>query len=135
MRESLKGIFIFIVSCIILSGCKLTGDTLIRYDVFPNIEDWDLPDTATVNTPFDIYLVSTIDNSCTGNLKFYVEKNLDFQYFVWAESKFENHGEYCTTTETTVDTTISRTLNTVGKYYFYFKYNNTPKVDSIVIEP
>ncbi|MHC1704042.1 MAG: hypothetical protein AB9846_09065 [Tenuifilaceae bacterium] len=124
-------IFLFLI---LFSGCELGGESYVRYEVFPNINGWDLPDTANVNTPFGLYLISSIESSCVKNLSFYYLKYNDYEYIVSPRAIFENHGEECYEVEEIVDTTLAVTLDKVGKYYFYFRYNATPKVDSIVIE-
>lgn len=135
MKKGVLTTFAAILICVItFSSCDL-GENSVRYDVYPNITNWNLPDTASVNVPFDVYIESGFDNTCVKNLSFSIAKNKDFEYFVWATATFENHGEECLYKETIVDTSYSVSLTKVGKHYFYFKFDSSPKLDSIYIKP
>jgi hypothetical protein len=129
-------IFIFIVlTGTVLFGCDLSSSTYMKYEVYPDIIGWNLPDTSKVNTVFNLRLITSINNSCTKNPRFHVVKSKDFEYNVVASATYENHGEDCLDAETTVDSTRSMFLTTVGKYYFYFKNDKAVGKDSIYIVP
>lgn len=136
MKTNSKYIIIVIsIFFIFLLGCKLEGDQYIKTDIFPNITGWEMPDTAKLNTDFEIKVESAIDNTCIKNLKFYIDKRDDFKYLVYAKSLYENHGEECYQINQTVDSTLVTSLKIAGKYYFYFNHESLVLKDSIVIIP
>lgn len=120
---------------ITLSKCKLDGGSYEKYDMVLNLISWSLPDTAKVSVSFNTSLHSVIDNSCTKNLRFTIDKYDNFIYRAYARALYENHGEACNDMLIYKDTTLSLKLDYVGKYYFYFLKGGVFKEDSIVIIP
>ena len=137
MKKHLKIFVILTFLGIILVGCKLTNDYYVKYEVLLDVTGWNLPDTAAVNSSFDIPVSLTIDNTCLSNPTFVLYKNSDSQYSVWGKAIFETHGEDCNKLSVgiNVDSTINLKLTTVGKYYFYFLRQNAYIKDSIYIKP
>ena len=136
MKRYINKKLIFIVLGIVsFSSC---GDleNSITYPVYTNIEYWSMPDTVAVNSSFNVYVSSSIDNTCLKNMYFTMSKSVDEKnYLIWPTATFENHGEICNELKVPFDSTFHITITAVGKYYFYFKYDNSSKKDSIFIKP
>jgi hypothetical protein len=111
----------------------MSGGSYEKSDVVLNLLSWSLPDTAKVSVSFNTSLHSVIDNSCTKNLRFTIDKYDNFTYRVYARALYENHGELCNDILVYKDTTLSIKLDYVGKYYFYFLKGGVFKKDSIII--
>lgn len=124
----------FLVCCG-LTGCDIGGESWIREELTLNIEAWTLKDTSKANVPYNLDLASSIDNTCTSNFEFIVARASKFQYFVFAKATFESHGEDCFYQFIFKDTTVNIIPDTIGKYYYYFYYNDAFNVDSISIIP
>ncbi len=131
-----KLLFYIGVLTLVITLCKcMDGGSYEKYEVVLNLTSWSLPDTAKVSVPFSTSLLSVIDNSCLKNLRFVIDKYDNVTYRGYAHALFENHGEACNEKQEYKDTTISVTLNSAGKYYFYFLREGIFRRDSIVIIP
>jgi hypothetical protein len=133
--KTFKYLLPFFLAVSIMSCDLGGGEYWTRSDVILDITQWDLPDTSTVSTPFNLYIKSSIRSSCINDLYFSVAKYSDFEYTVLARAQFENHGETCLAIEVDKDTTISITPTAIGKYYYYFFTNSQYVKDSIYIKP
>jgi hypothetical protein len=137
MKKHVKIFLVIAILGITVVGCKMKNEYYVRYDLSLDITDYTLPDTAAVNTYFDLYVASAIDNECVSNLQFSPVKYTDNEYYVLAKAIYENFGDPCNDllVGVPVDSTINMKFTKVGKYYFYFQHENAYIKDSIYIKP
>lgn len=127
--------YIGVLTLVITMSRCMDGGSYAKYEVVLNLTSWNLPDTAKISVPFSTSLHSVIDNSCLKNLRFVIDKYDNVTYRGYAHALFENHGEACYDVQEYKDTTINVTINSAGKYYFYFLREGIFRRDSIVIIP
>jgi hypothetical protein len=136
-----KYLYLFLVliiptTFIVLSGCLGKNESYIKLNVSLDMQDWSMPDTVAVNTPFDMYVASKIENSCISNVQFTLSNKSEFENYVLAVGVYENSGEACTQISYPVDSTLNLKITKVGTYYFYYQIDdNIFTKDSIVIKP
>ena len=134
MKRLISKMLILVTVGFIFASCD-KKDSGFKSTFFLDLTSWDLPDTTTVNTPFDLSLNSAIKSTCTHGLSFEVLRTDDKKYNVYAQTTYENNGEPCYDDYIHYDTTISITHTSVGRYYYFFLSEGAFKKDSIEIIP
>jgi len=120
-----------------LVGC-IEGDNYIRFTDYVTMEAALLPDTLTLNEPYNLQIRASAPNGCWSNVKVYLNIKSDSAYFFSAAGTYENHGEACSQQIVTHDTIITITPKVEKTHLMYF-YNPTGnpqiRVDTIYIKP
>jgi len=134
MKRLISKMLILVAVGFVFVSCD-KKDSGIKSTVILDLTSWDLPDTTTVNTPFDLSLNSAITNTCTHGLSFEILRSDEKKFNVYAQATYENSGEACDDSYIHYDTTIAITHTSVGRYYYSFLYDGVFKKDSIEIIP
>lgn len=132
-----KLIFIALVGFSTLLGC-IEGDNYVRFTDYVTMEAALLPDTLTLNEPYNLQIRASAPNGCWSYVRVYLNIKSDSAYYFSAAGIYENHGEACNQQLVTHDTIITITPKVEKTHLMYF-YNPTGdpqiRVDTVYIKP
>lgn len=126
--------FSIFFSLFLFTGC-IDGEDYQKTDIQLDIVNYTLPDTATVNVPFPLYLRTTTNSSCVSNLRFMLTKENDKTTNVFGIGTYIYDGKSCYNVEVFEDSTINLTATQVGEFYFNICSIYSYKVDTVVVIP
>ncbi|RPH34188.1 MAG: hypothetical protein EHM93_02195 [Bacteroidales bacterium] len=134
MKRFVIALTLLLVLSFTLVKCKLDSKNSIKQVVDLELTNWILPNEAVVSTPFNLVLSSQTESTCYGKIVF-VNENYQGKDYIYAQSLFQDNGNGCTSLTVYKDSTISITINQVGKHYYYFRKDREWNKDSIEIIP
>lgn len=104
---------------VIVTSCDM-GPSFAKYsNVVIPLDQKNAPESATANTPVNIYAKATAENGCWSNVHFVFDTIAAKEFELFALADYENYGT-CPTGQVVADTMITITPDSPGEYIIKF---------------